>query len=73
MAAKRLKSYRDVRIYLAGLINRVEADEILPEKAGRLTYMSNILLRAIELEELEGFDRRLAALEAREGDDAPEH
>jgi hypothetical protein len=67
--ARRLKDYSDVRRYLASLINRVEADEITPEKAGRLTYISNVLLRAIECGHLEELDKRLMALEAREDGD----
>ena len=65
--ARRLKTFMDVRRYLASLINRVEADEITAEKAGRLTYISNVLLRAIECGQLENMEKRLAALEAGEG------
>ena len=45
---RRLKSAQDVRRYLAHLINYTEAGEIEPQTAGRLAYISNILLKAIE-------------------------
>ena len=45
---KRLKTLGDVRRYLAGILNRCEAGEIKPEMAGRLAYISNILMKAIE-------------------------
>ncbi len=73
MPTRRLKDFGDVRRYLASLINRVEADQITPEKAGRLTYIGNVLLRAIEAEWLAKLDARLTALEAREERDAPEY
>jgi hypothetical protein len=62
--ARRLKTFMDVRRYLASLINRVEADEVTAEKAGRLTYICNVLLRAIECGQLENMEHRLLALEA---------
>ena len=61
--ARRLIEFGDVRRYLAGLINRVEAGEITPEKAGRLTYIANVLLRAIEGSQFVDLERRLAAIE----------
>jgi hypothetical protein len=67
---RRLKSFSDVRRYLAGLINRVEAGELEEVKASRLTYISNVLLRAIECNHLEELDKRLTALEAKEGNNA---
>ncbi|NIN00861.1 MAG: hypothetical protein GTO24_23095 [candidate division Zixibacteria bacterium] len=57
---RRLKTIVDVRRYLAHLIHSTEAGEIDPQTAGRLAYISNILLRAIEGGDLE---RRVDALE----------
>lgn len=54
MSRKRLKTTEDVRRYLAGLVNRVESGEIDPQLAGRLGYLVNILIRAIEGSDLEG-------------------
>jgi hypothetical protein len=61
--ARRLKTFIDVRRYLASLINRVESKQLKPEVAGRLAYISNILLRAIETMKLEDVERRLTTLE----------
>jgi hypothetical protein len=61
--ARRLTTYGDVRRYLAGLVNRVEANEITPEKAGKLTYISCALLKAIESEWLDMLDKRLKVIE----------
>jgi hypothetical protein len=61
--ARRLKTFIDVRRYLASLINRVESKQLKPEVAGRLAYISNILLRAIETMKLEDIERRLTTLE----------
>lgn len=57
---RRLKSAQDVRRYLAHLINYTEAGEIEPQTAGRLAYISNILLKAIEGTDLQ---ERIEALE----------
>ncbi|MCK5268446.1 MAG: hypothetical protein KAR07_09770 [Spirochaetes bacterium] len=57
---RRLKSTSDIRRYLAHLINSTEAGEIVPQTAGRLAYISNILLKAIVESELE---QRIEALE----------
>ena len=57
---RRLKSSSDVRRYLAHLINSTEAGEIEPQTAGRLAYISNILLKAIEGSELQ---KRIEVLE----------
>ena len=57
---RRLKSTADVRRYLAHLINHTEAGEIEPQTAGRLAYISNILLKAIEETDLQ---KRIEALE----------
>jgi hypothetical protein len=61
--ARRLKTFMDVRRYLASLINKVESKQLKPEVAGRLAYISNILLRAIETMKLEDIERRLTTLE----------
>jgi hypothetical protein len=60
---RRLKTIDDVRRYLASLITRLEekADgEIDAALAGRLGYLSNILLGAIKDSDIE---RRIATLE----------
>ncbi len=59
---RRLVTLQDVRRYLAHLINSTEAGDIEPQTAGRLAYISNILLKAIEGSELEA---RLEVLETR--------
>jgi hypothetical protein len=51
--ARRLKTIHDVRRYLAGLINRVEAGNVEPGLAGKLGYLANSLARVIEGSELE--------------------
>jgi len=58
--AKRLKTAADLRRYLANLINRVESGEIETDKAGKLGYLSNIMLRVMETSDIE---KRLEALE----------
>jgi len=60
MPKRRLKTNLDIRRYLANLINRVEANELEVQKAGRLAYISQILLKALENTDLE---ERLEALE----------
>ena len=64
--ARRLKDFGDVRRYLPGLINRVEAGEVAPDMAGRCTYIANVLLLAIEGSQFADLERRLAAIEAGE-------
>ena len=62
---KRLKTIDDVRRYLASLILRLEDStngEIDGALAGRLGYLSNILLGAIKDGDLE---KRITALEER--------
>lgn len=61
MARRRLKTAADLRRYLADCINRLEMNEITPEKARTAGYLAQHLLRAIENTELED---RLAKLEA---------
>jgi hypothetical protein len=61
--AKRLKSIADVRRYLGTLVNRLEekgGQDLTPALAGRLAYISNILLGAIKDSDIEA---RLAVLE----------
>ena len=55
-----LKNVVDTRIYLSGLINRVENGSLESKEAGRLTYIANTLLKAQELVNIE---RRLDRLE----------
>ena len=56
----RLKTSDDVRRFLANTINKLKDDELKPEKAGRMGYLANILLRAIEGNEVE---KRLESIE----------
>lgn len=60
--AKRLKTIGDVRRYLGSLINRLDKSpegELDPSLAGRLAYISNILLGAIKDADIEGRVREL--------------
>ena len=57
---RRLKSVEDVRRYLANVLLRVEGGQLDAQVAGRMAYISNILLKAIADGELE---RRVASLE----------
>lgn len=50
---RRLKTGADVRRYLAHLIHFTESGEIDHRIAGKLGYLSNLLLRAIEVGEIE--------------------
>ena len=61
MGARRFNTGQDCRRYLASVINRVEAGELDPAKAGRLAYITNILVRVIETSDIEA---RLEQLEA---------
>ncbi len=56
----RLKTQLDVRRYLARIANSVEGGLIEPQTGGRLAYICNILLNAIQGAEVE---QRLKALE----------
>ncbi len=60
MPKRRLKTIEDVRRYLASLINRTEDKTLDPQLSGRLAYISNILLRAVEGSDLE---KRIESLE----------
>ncbi|AEB08426.1 hypothetical protein [Desulfobacca acetoxidans] len=62
MPRRRLNTSQDCRRYLANVINRLEAGTLDPNIAGRLAYITNIIIRAIETSELE---TRLNALEER--------
>ncbi|MGA2553208.1 MAG: hypothetical protein ABSF20_00290 [Smithella sp.] len=53
MPFRRLQTTQDLRRYLAGLINRTEAGKIEANLARSLTYMTSILMRAIESSDLE--------------------
>jgi len=53
MPVRRLQTTQDLRRYLAGLINRTEAGKIDANLARSLTYMTSILMRAIESSDLE--------------------
>ena len=58
--ARRLKTATDIRRYLADLLNRIESGETDPQIATKCGYISNILLKAIELG---SFEARIEALE----------
>ena len=60
MAKKRLKSTEDIRRFLANLILKTEKKELDPLLAGKLGYLSSILLKAIEGGDLE---KRIEKLE----------
>ena len=60
MPFRRLQTTQDLRRYLAGLINRTEAGKIDANLARSLTYMTSILMRAIESSDLE---KRIEELE----------
>ena len=63
MAGKRavkLKSTFDVSRLLSKTINQVLRDEMSGEKAGKIGYLSNILIRALEQSQLE---KRIESLE----------
>jgi hypothetical protein len=51
-AERRLKSPSDIRRYLAYLITRTERGELEPSLAGKLGYLSQILLKAVEASDL---------------------
>ena len=56
----KLQTARDVRKFLAKLINVTARNDIDPDKAARLGYLAGILLKSIETSDIEG---RLAELE----------
>ena len=60
MAQRRLNTIQDLRRYLANLINRTEVGKIDATLARGLTYMTSILMRAIEGGDLE---KRIEELE----------
>lgn len=57
---KRLKTTEDVRRYIADLIRRTEAGQVDAALAGKLGYLSGILLKCIETSDLE---QRMTAIE----------
>ena len=61
---RRLKTGTDIRRYLAYLIHRTEDGAVDPGVAGKLGYLCNLLLKAIEVGE---FEERLARLEQMQG------
>jgi len=60
MPERRLQTAQDLRRYLANLINRTEAGKIDANLARGLTYMTSILMRAIEGSDIE---KRIEELE----------
>ena len=57
---RRLKTLSDIRRYLAGLINRVEAGEVDPSVMSKLAYVSNVLAGIIKDSDIE---KRIEQLE----------
>lgn len=57
---RRFNNIRDIRRYLANLINRVDQDNVDPGKAGKIGYLCSILHRVLLDGEIE---TRLTALE----------
>ncbi len=53
MTKRRLKTMEDVRRYIANLINRTESGDVDGMLAGKLGYLSNILIKIIEGGQLE--------------------
>lgn len=53
MTKRRLKTMEDIRRYIANLINRTESGEVDGKLAGKLGYLSNILVKIIEGGQLE--------------------
>lgn len=53
MTKRRLKTMEDVRRYIANLINKTESGEVDGMLAGKLGYLSNILIKIIEGGQLE--------------------
>ncbi len=60
LSTRRLKKMEDVRRFLADTVNRLNKDEIKPDKASKLGYLCQILARVIETNDLE---KRVEALE----------
>jgi hypothetical protein len=58
--AIKLETVRDVRKFLSRLINKTYRDEVSPVKAGRLGQLAGILVKTIELADIE---RRISELE----------
>ena len=65
--ARRFKCYSDCRRYLSSLINRVEAGELPAEKATKLAYIANYLIKCLEIRDLERLKADMQELQDREG------
>jgi hypothetical protein len=61
-AAPRLRTVNDIAAFLAKLIRQTYREEIDASRAAKMTYMCNILQKAIEVGDIE---RRLEALEGK--------
>lgn len=59
-AKRRLKSLSDTRRFLADVINGLNRGEIQTDKAGKLGYLVNVLVKIIEGD---GLEARVTALE----------
>lgn len=57
-----LKTARQCRAFLAKITNELYCGDVAESKAGRLAYIVNILLRAVEVETVE---KKLIELESR--------
>ena len=60
MPRRRLKTMEDIRRYMADLINRTEHGKVEAGLAGKLGYLSSILVKIIETGDIE---KRLEVLE----------
>jgi hypothetical protein len=59
---RRFKSYSDVRKYIANLINRIEAGLLPAEKATKLCYLANNLIKCLEVQDLERMKADIAEI-----------
>lgn len=65
---RRFKSYSDVRKYIANLINRCEAGLLAPEKATKLCYLANNLVKCLEVQDLERMKADIAEIKKEDED-----
>jgi len=60
---KHLTSARKCRQFLSAITNEMYHGELKPDIRSRLAYVTNIILKAIEVEKLEDIERRLDEIE----------
>lgn len=53
MPRRTLKTPSDVRRYLSALMFKIEGGEVEPSKGTKLGFLANVLLKALELEQIE--------------------